>query len=161
MAFWFIQWISSAHENFGRVTDLPPYVLRARQPDKKALQEYIKEFGLKAVLNLRDDSSVKESRKVAEALGLEWYNIDMSDKNTPIRSQVEDSLDLIAKSVETGKTILVHCKGGRHRTGLIIAAFRVRYNKWSKERAWVEADKFGFYSKFGHGPLKEWFFKEF
>jgi hypothetical protein len=39
--------------------------------------------------------------------------------------------------------ILVHCQGGRHLTGAVVATYRVRHCGWTPERARQEADDFG------------------
>jgi hypothetical protein len=51
--------------------------------------------------------------------------------------------------------------GGRHRTGVLIAALRVADQGWTKEQAFREMVRYGWYDARGHRPLREWFFQDF
>jgi protein tyrosine/serine phosphatase len=70
------------------------------------------------------------------------------------QGEVEKTLDLIQAAE---KPLLVHCEYGEDRTGLVIAAFRVRFCSWSKESAWSETKDFGYRGwPFNHGLNKTW-----
>jgi tyrosine-protein phosphatase SIW14 len=51
---------------------------------------------------------------------------------------------------------LVHCQWGRDRTGLVVAAYRVRVCGWSKDRAWAEALQYGYRRWLNFGLNKTW-----
>ncbi|MGF1580402.1 MAG: tyrosine-protein phosphatase [Gemmataceae bacterium] len=40
--------------------------------------------------------------------------------------------------------VLLHCRAGLHRTGILSAIYRMEYNKWSRELAWKELRAHGF-----------------
>jgi protein-tyrosine phosphatase len=40
--------------------------------------------------------------------------------------------------------VLVHCEQGYHRTGVLVAAYRVAVCNWSVERALAEMEECGF-----------------
>jgi hypothetical protein len=40
--------------------------------------------------------------------------------------------------------VLLHCRAGLHRTGVLTAVYRMEYNHWSAGRAWQEMRDFGF-----------------
>lgn len=52
--------------------------------------------------------------------------------------------------------VLVHCKEGKDRTGLVIAAYLVKFCNWTKEEAALEALKFGYRSWLNYGLNKTW-----
>jgi len=52
--------------------------------------------------------------------------------------------------------IYVHCKGGRHRTGLVTAVYRMTHDGWNFDKAFAEMMKYDFGYGFGHGPLKDY-----
>jgi len=54
------------------------------------------------------------------------------------------------------RPVLVHCQHGEDRTGLVIAAYRVRVCGWSKEQAWSEALKFGYRNWLNFGLNRTW-----
>ena len=46
--------------------------------------------------------------------------------------------------IETGTDpVFVHCQHGADRTGIIIACYRIRHNKWTSKQALLEAKKYG------------------
>lgn len=148
---WLVQYLKSMGANFGKVTDR---LYRGALPKDYAK---LKKLGVTLVINLIDGDQSAEQVK-ARGAGLEWQHIPMSDKETPDAAAVERCL--AAMSDET-KVVFISCIGGRHRTGIMVAAYRVIYCAFTKEEAWKEAKKFGYYSARGHKPLKEWFFNEF
>jgi tyrosine-protein phosphatase SIW14 len=52
--------------------------------------------------------------------------------------------------------VLVHCQHGEDRTGLVIAAYRVRFWGWTKEKAMAEALQFGYRNWLNFGLNKTW-----
>jgi tyrosine-protein phosphatase SIW14 len=54
------------------------------------------------------------------------------------------------------KPLLIHCQRGQDRTGLIIAAYRVKMHGWSKEVAMAEALQFGYRNWLNFGLNKTW-----
>jgi tyrosine-protein phosphatase SIW14 len=54
------------------------------------------------------------------------------------------------------KPVLVHCQHGEDRTGLIIAAYRVRVCLWTKDAAMKEALAYGYRNWLNFGINKTW-----
>jgi len=154
MPWWIISYLKSAGSNFGEV--VPGRIYRSAQPDSKRLVKLHDELGLQAVLNLRDDNKPEERAEV-EAAGLLFYPVPMSDHAAPTDAQIRQALDVL----RLGLVTLLHCVGGRHRSGTIAAVYRVTEQGWSKADAWKECEKFGWYDFGGHKPLRIWFEKEF
>jgi tyrosine-protein phosphatase SIW14 len=73
---------------------------------------------------------------------------------TGISQVVLNETVLLIQSVE--KPILVHCQHGEDRTGLIIAAYRVRVNGWMKGKAMAEALHFGYRDWLNFGLNRTW-----
>jgi hypothetical protein len=44
---------------------------------------------------------------------------------------------------------------------MLLGVYRVVDCGWTKEQAFAEMMRFGWYSALGHGPLLDWFFNEF
>ena len=68
-------------------------------------------------------------------------------------ADVENCLALIAGAP---KPVLVHCWHGSDRTGIVVAAYRIVFEKWSVEEAEKEFrdERFG-YHEFWYGNLLE------
>lgn len=50
----------------------------------------------------------------------------------------------------------MHCAGGRHRTGVMGAVYRITHDGWGFDRAYNEMKDYDFYTRFGHGSLKDY-----
>lgn len=68
------------------------------------------------------------------------------------QQKLRSILDAIEKAP---KPLLVHCQHGQDRTGLVIAAYRVRHG-WTKDAAMEEALKFGYRDWINLGLKQTW-----
>ena len=126
--------------NFHVVT---PEILRGGQPTKEGLIILKEYFDLKTILNLRDDKAeVERERKVAEGLGLDFINIPMDTGEEQSIEKIQEALDIITDKKR--QPIYVHCHGGKDRTGLVFAAYRIKYDHWGLEGAYKEWLAYGF-----------------
>ena len=140
-------------DNFGVVK---PDLLRSKQPNFEKLKELVKTYHLGVVINLKDELEGYELRDT-KRLGLDFWHVPMLDDAKPSPKSVRFALDLMRGP----KVKLIHCKGGRHRTGVVLACYRVVVDRWPKEMAWEESEKLGWYDEFGHKPIRKWFEDEF
>ncbi|MGG2397034.1 tyrosine-protein phosphatase [Pseudomonas sp. SH1-B] len=80
----------------------------------------------------------------------EWLSDPMVDQvHLPMHTDRIDDSDVIAalrsiREAESRGAVLIHCKHGQNRTGLIAAMYRVIYQGWSKEQALAEMAGGGF-----------------
>ena len=51
--------------------------------------------------------------------------------------------------------VYVHCVGGRHRTGVMTAAYRMTHEGWSGDQAFKEMKQYNFGSDFLHPEFKQ------
>jgi protein tyrosine/serine phosphatase len=136
-------------KNFGKMDE---YFYRGAQPkpgDYKALAG----LGIKTIIDLRNDPTSYEKAE-AEKVGIKYVNIPMSDKDKPSDDKILTFFN-IAKANEN-LPLYVHCIGGRHRTGLIGAVYRFDKYKWDYENAYQEMKNYDYYSRWGHGDIKEY-----
>ena len=138
-----------AIKNFGQMNDR---FFRGAQPeesDYKALAA----LGIKTIIDLRDDPTSYEKRD-AEAAGMSYVNIPMSDSSRPHDEQIAQFLKLV-DDPKTGR-FFVHCVGGRHRTGVMGAVYRMSHDGWDFTQAYEEMKNYDFYTRWGHGSLKDY-----
>lgn len=124
--------------NFGQVR---PGLYRGAEPDDDCL-EHLVGLGITLVVNLRDDDedSGREQARVV-ALGMRYVNMPLSGFGRPSLDAVRR---VVAQTAAAGnQPVFVHCRRGRDRTGVIIAAFRMGHEGWAAERAIREAEDFG------------------
>jgi protein tyrosine/serine phosphatase len=51
--------------------------------------------------------------------------------------------------------VYVHCKGGKHRTGVMTAVYRMEKDSWNAERAFSEMKRYKFGADFLHSEFKQ------
>jgi protein tyrosine phosphatase (PTP) superfamily phosphohydrolase (DUF442 family) len=136
-------------KNFGQMDE---HFYRGAQPDPddyKALAA----LGIKTIVDLRDDPTNYEKAN-AEAAGIKYVNIRMSDTRKPASEQVETFIG-VAKDASNWP-FYVHCIGGRHRTGLIGAIYRYNNYGWDFDTVYREMKNYDYYSRWGHGAIKDY-----
>ncbi|MEQ6328234.1 dual specificity protein phosphatase family protein [Pseudomonas sp. B11D7D] len=116
---------------------IQPNLYRSALPDSEA-QPMLKELGITTVINFyqRSDSAWLHDPTVRQIhLPFHTDRVDDTDVIAALRS--------IRQSQELG-SVLIHCKHGQNRTGLIAALYRIVYQGWSKEQALAEMRGGGF-----------------
>ena len=136
-------------KNFGQMDE---HFYRGAQPDKEDYTA-MAALGIKTVIDLRDDPTSYE-KSSAEAAGMKYVSIPMSDKKKPSNDMIEAFL-AITKD-ETNLPVYVHCVGGRHRTGLIGAIYRFNQYGWDFDQVYREMKNYDYYSRWGHGAIKDY-----
>jgi protein tyrosine/serine phosphatase len=136
-------------KNFGQIDGR---FYRGAQPKESDYKD-LAALGIKTIVDLRDDPASYE-KQAAEAAGMQYVNIAMSDTKYPKEEQIQQFLKL-ASDPATGK-FYVHCAGGRHRTGVAGAVYRMTYYGWDYDRTYKEMKDFDFYTRWGHGAMKDY-----
>lgn len=141
-------------KNFGRVNE---HIYRGGQPKDGEYKELVA-LGIKTIVDLREDPE-NYARKAAEKAGLRYINIRLNAKRPP--TEAESNQFLGAVNEQANWPVFVHCAGGKHRTGVLIAVYRMEIDGWSAKRAYEEMKDYKFYSSYGHGDMKEYVFDYF
>lgn len=136
-------------KNFGQMDER---FYRGGQPTEADYKD-LADLGIKTIIDLRDDPTSYE-KKDAEASGLRYVNIPMSDTKLPKEDQIQEFLK-IANDPSTG-AFYVHCAGGRHRTGVAGAVYRMTVYGWDYDRTYKEMKDYDFYTRWGHGAMKDY-----
>jgi len=114
---------------------------RSGQPRKGGLTR-LRELGINTIINLRGGSAQTRAEEVeARALGLNYFNVALPNWGRPQDTRVARILELIA-APENGR-VLLHCKDGVDRTGMIVAIYRVMHEAWTSQKALAEAEHNG------------------
>ena len=139
-------------KNFGKVSD---HLYRGGQP-KSTEYRKLAEMGIKTVIDLREDPE-SYARDAANGASLKYINIRLDSHRQPTLEETNLFLRLVKDQAIW--PVYVHCAAGKHRTGALIAAYRMSMEGWDAERAYKEMKDFGFYSRFGHGTMKSFVFE--
>ena len=139
-------------KNFGVVDGR---IYRGAQPKDEDFAA-LKQLGVTTVVDLRLDAR-KGSRAEAEAAGLRYVNIRIDDHKQPTDADVAAFVALLDRSPDA--KVYVHCAGGRHRTGSMIAVYRLVHCGWSIDEAYGEMKAYDFYTRNGHKGFKDYVFE--
>jgi tyrosine-protein phosphatase SIW14 len=136
-------------DNFGRID---PTYYRGGQPrggDYKDLAS----LGVKTVINLTSDDSDAREKAMVEGVGMHYVQIAMTTHEPPTAAQLAEFLKVVTEPAN--QPVFVHCVGGRHRTGVMTAAYRMSHDGWSSDRAFAEMKQYKFGADFLHAEFKE------
>lgn len=142
------------HGNFHAITAGEAY--RSGQLDSSRLAYYIKKHNIKSVLNLRgnvasDGHSVAQwyldEKRVSAEHGAKHYDIYLSSTSEPEKEDVAKLMEFFRTAP---RPVLIHCKSGADRTGLIASMWKVVVDKEPKSEA--EKQLTILYGHFSVGP---------
>lgn len=83
----------------------------------------------------REDPKYVEQARVVRAQGVDWIIVPMRGSRATLK-QMAQAADLLADPRR--QPVFFHCVAGHHRTSLVHAAYRIRHEGWSAQRAWAE-----------------------
>jgi protein tyrosine/serine phosphatase len=115
-------------------------IFRGSQPDLSAFPR-IAALGIRTVVSLRAEEDGEDERAAAIAAGLNFVRIGLRRLGRPEDEEIRRVLETITD--EENQPVLVHCRRGADRTGVIVACYRIGYEGWSAEAALAEAREHG------------------
>jgi protein tyrosine phosphatase (PTP) superfamily phosphohydrolase (DUF442 family) len=108
--------------NFHVVIDQRLY--RAAQPSGPSLTNYIRDYGIRTVINLRGPNDgedwFEEEKQAAQRAGADFVSVNMSASDKPQEQFLRELVDTFDQGNEP---ILVHCNSGSDRSGFASACF--------------------------------------
>jgi putative Ca2+/H+ antiporter (TMEM165/GDT1 family)/protein tyrosine phosphatase (PTP) superfamily phosphohydrolase (DUF442 family) len=137
--------LCDAIANFRKIND---QVYAGARPGEEGVGRLGK-MGIRAIVNLecgvfdKEPHEVEEEKRWAEKHGIKFYAIPMHPLLAPREKDVDKAIRLMTDPVN--QPVFVHCHEGKDRTGVVIAAYRIRVDGWSRERAYEEMKKYGFH----------------
>ena len=134
-------------DNFGRVSDT---YFRGAQPRGRDFAD-LAGLGVKLVIDLAQEGDVNERANV-EREGMRFIRIPMTTDVQPSQDVVTAFLKLVTDPAN--QPVYVHCMGGRHRTGVMTAAYRMTQQGWTADKAFAEMKQYKFGADFLHPALK-------
>lgn len=100
-----------------------PGIWRSAQPDEESLAR-MKKHGLKTVINLRrDDNNHLWEKELVARLGMQYYYFPMDADREQDPKKIDEVLAVMANAEK--RPVLLHCAGGKDRTGLAVMAYKI------------------------------------
>jgi tyrosine-protein phosphatase SIW14 len=137
----------------------PGRVYRAGEMTAGGIADTVARFQIRTIVNLQDDypdpdlcrsfwdwRTLKES-ELCRSLGVRYVLIkpDLIPRRlTPLErpAALDEFLTLMDR--EDTYPVLIHCRAGLHRTGVVTAVYRMEYQGWTPDEAYEELKAHGF-----------------
>ena len=84
---------------------------------------------------------------------MKFHRIPMNTHVAPTADQIATFLQVV--NATENQPVYVHCAGGRHRTGVMTAIYRMTTLSWTAEKAFEEMKQFKFGADFLHPEFKK------
>jgi uncharacterized protein (TIGR01244 family) len=141
-------------DNFAKVDDS---YFRGAQPVGRDYAD-LAALGIKTVINLTSgEDAIDDERQVVEQNGMRYVHIPMSTRRAP--SDQEIATFLAAVTASGTQPVYVHCVGGRHRTGVMTAIYRMTKDGLSADQAFKEMKQFKYGPDFLHPEFKRFVYE--
>jgi protein tyrosine/serine phosphatase len=135
-------------KNFGQINE---NYFRGAQPEVRDYAD-LAALGVRTVIDLTRDGRSDERWHVERA-GMKFFRIPMTTSDRPSEAAVNQFLKLV--NDPDNFPVYVHCQGGRHRTGVMTAVYRMTQDGWNADRAYQEMKRYRFEGFPGHPTLKK------
>jgi protein tyrosine phosphatase (PTP) superfamily phosphohydrolase (DUF442 family) len=132
---------------------------RSGQMTAAGFTDAVRRLGIRTIVNVQDDfpdpdlpvdfrgaATIKESA-LCQRLGVHyvWLPPDLKSRRTPGGPRPRAVDDFLALMDDPRSCpVLLHCKAGLHRTGVLSAVYRIEYQGWSPQAAFRELRAHGF-----------------
>jgi len=142
-----------AIENFGQIND---HYYRGAQPHGRDYSD-LAALGVKTIIDL--DGSDSTEQGLVEKAGMTFFRMPMTTHDQPQASVVAKFLSIVNDAAN--QPVYVHCVGGRHRTGIMTAVYRMTQDHWTADRAFSEMEQYHFGPAYLHAELKKFVYAYF
>ena len=117
---------------------------RSGQPEGDNYKD-LSALGIKTIISLRLSGSnqTKNERKIVELNGMKFVNIPLNPFLHPNYKQIQAYYNVL--NDPQNLPVLVHCKYGQDRTGIMTALYRVKAYNWNYDKAYNEMIDFGYH----------------
>jgi hypothetical protein len=149
-------WLKPGEVRHGILPVEPGLLYRSGKVPPEKLAEEIRRRGIKSVVNLAGHEHSDED--VCREFGIRYVNFPVGDVWCLCGQQAPGQQDTPPAPMDiepiwrlmqdpASRPVLIHCTGGIHRTGVVAALYRIRFQGWNADDAIAEMDLFGFESK--------------
>jgi protein tyrosine/serine phosphatase len=140
--------------NFAKVNDR---YYRGGQPLGEHFAD-LAALGVTTIVNLTNEKDgVAEERMLAERHGMRYVNIPMTTRKAPTDDQIATFMSIVDNP--DGGAVYVHCVGGRHRTGVMTAIYRMTKDGLTGEQAFKEMKRYKYGPDFLHPEFKKFVYQ--
>jgi protein tyrosine/serine phosphatase len=104
------------------------------------------------VIDLQADGDNADEAALVERARMTFQRIPMTTHVPPTAEQIAEFLTIV--NDPANQPVCVHCAGGRHRTGIMTAVYRMEEDGWTADQAFNEMKHYKFGADFLHPEFK-------
>jgi protein tyrosine/serine phosphatase len=135
-------------DNFAKVSAI---YYRGAQPMGQDYSD-LSQLGVKTVINLTSDDAQPDEKAMVERNHMKYVGIPMTTRTAPTQAELEGFMAIVNDPAM--QPVYVHCVGGRHRTGVMTAVYRMVDDGLSGADAFREMKQFKYGADFLHPEFK-------
>ena len=135
-------------DNFGRIN---ANFYRGAQPVGQDYDD-LAALGVKTIIDLTSDDAQPNERQMVSRAGMRYVQIPMTTHREPSNAQIAQFMSIV--NDPASQPVYVHCVGGKHRTGVMTAIYRMTNDGWSADQAFSEMKQYKFGADFLHSEFK-------
>ena len=139
-------------DNFGQI-DAGYY--RGSQPEGQDYDD-LALLGVRTVIDLQADGDNQDEADLVKKAGMSFYRIPMTTRVAPTSDEIATFLRIVNDPAQ--QPVYVHCAGGRHRTGVMTAIYRMERDSWTADKAFAEMKQYKFGMDAFHPEFKKFFY---
>jgi protein tyrosine/serine phosphatase len=138
---------------------VPGQVYRSGQMTAPGFADAVRNYGIRTIINVQDDfpdpdisegyftrKTIKET-ELCRQLGVRYVHLapDLLARNGTDQRRPQAIEEFLARMDDPATyPVLIHCKAGLHRTGVMLAIYRMEYDGWGPAAALRELKAHGF-----------------
>ena len=135
-------------DNFGKIN---ANYYRGAQPQGHDYAD-LAALGVKTVIDLTDDDGEASEPSMVKSAGMQSIKIPMNGHVPPTSAQLAQFMKIV--NDPASQPVYVHCVGGKHRTGVMTATYRMVHDGWTSDKAFAEMKQYKFGMDMLHPEFK-------
>jgi len=116
-------------------------------------------LGVKTIINLTDEDAQPGEQASAERAGIKYVQIPMDTRRVPTTAEIGKFLSIV--NDPASQPVYVHCVGGRHRTGVMTAVYRMNHDGITGTQAFNEMKQYKYGADFLHPEFKQFVLSQY